>query len=138
MFAEQVIEPALAFPTGLERATATAENFLRSRGGLYPGGSFFASVAAEMAMRPGPVRDGRFRSWRSSPCVSRRPSTTPWPRVRSILPRIPGAPFELGSYLDHANAQFAISHESAPIDRARTLERRITERHPQLVVRLGG
>ncbi len=59
VFTAQVIDPALAAQTGLERARQLVENFLRYvEGGLYPGGCFFASVAAEMAMRPGPVRDG--------------------------------------------------------------------------------
>ena len=59
VFTAQVIDPALAARTGLERVRQLVENFLRYvEGGLYPGGCFFASVAAEMAMRPGPVRDG--------------------------------------------------------------------------------
>ena len=59
VFTAQVIDPALAAPTGLDRLRQLVENFLRYvEGGLYPGGCFFASVAAEMAMRPGPVRDG--------------------------------------------------------------------------------
>src|SRR5512135_1578648 len=46
LFAEQVIEPASAAPTGLERLRRLAENFLRHvEGGVYPGGCFFASVA---------------------------------------------------------------------------------------------
>ena len=58
LYAEQVIEPALAAPTGLERLRQLAENFLRHvEGSVYPGGCFFASVAAEMDTHPGPVRD---------------------------------------------------------------------------------
>ena len=35
--------------------------------------------------------------------------------------------FELGAYLSLANAQFAVSQQSAPIDRARrALDRRLT------------
>ena len=45
---------ALALPTGLERLRQLADNFLRYvEGGLYPGGCFFSSVAAEMAGAPG-------------------------------------------------------------------------------------
>jgi AcrR family transcriptional regulator len=130
VFAEQVIESALALPTGLQRLRQLGENFLRYvEGGLYPGGCFFASVAAEMAMRPGPVRDGAVQVLEE---FSRQLETA----VRdaqaegAIDPSedVEGLAFELGSYLDHANAQFAVSHESAPIDRARrALERRITE-----------
>ena len=58
LFTEQVIEPALAAATGLERLRQLAENFLQHvEGNVYPGGCFFASVAAEMDTRPGPVRD---------------------------------------------------------------------------------
>ena len=58
LFTEQVVEPALAAPTGLERLRQLAENFLRHvEDGVYPGGCFFASVAAEMDTHPGPVRD---------------------------------------------------------------------------------
>ncbi len=128
VFTEQVIEPALAAPTGLERLRQLAENFLRYvEGGLYPGGCFFASVAAEMAMRPGPVRDGAVQVLDE---FSRQLETA----VRDAQAEGAIDPsedaeqlaFELGAYLSLANAQFAVSQESAPIDRARrALEGRI-------------
>ena len=129
VFTEQVIEPALAAPTGLERLRQLAENFLRYvEGGVYPGGCFFASVAAEMAMRPGPVRDGAVQVLDEFP---RQLETA----VRDAQAEGAIDPsedaeqlaFELGAYLFLANAQFAVSQESAPIDRARrALEGRIT------------
>jgi AcrR family transcriptional regulator len=129
VFTEQVIEPALALPTGLERLRQLAENFLRYvEGGLYPGGCFFASVAAEMAMRPGPVRDGAVQ-------VLDEYSKHLEKAVRdaqaegAIDPSEDAAQlaFELGSYLSLANAQFAISQNPAEIDRARrAIERRIS------------
>ena len=58
LFNEIVIEPALTAPTGIERLRQLAENFLRHvEENVYPGGCFFASVAAEMDTRPGRVRD---------------------------------------------------------------------------------
>lgn len=128
VFIEQVIEPALALPTGLERLRQLGENFLRYvEGGIYPGGCFFASVAAEMAMRPGPVRDGAVQVLAE---FSRQLGTA------VLDAQAEGAidpaedpeqlAFELEAYLSRANAQFAVSHHSAPIDRARrALERRI-------------
>jgi len=121
VFTEQVVEPALAAPTGLERLRQLGENFLRYvAGGLYPGGCFFASVAAEMAMRPGPVRDGAVQVLDE---FARHVETA----IRDA--QAEGAidasedagqlAFELDAYLSHANAQFAVSHESAPISRAR-------------------
>jgi len=121
VFTEQVVDPALVSPTGLERLRQLGENFLRYvEGGLYPGGCFFASVAAEMAMRPGPVRDGAVQVLDE---FARHVETA----IREA--QAEGAidssedaeqlAFELDAYLSHANAQFAISHESGPISRAR-------------------
>ena len=121
VFAAQVIDPALAAPSGLERVRQLVENFLRYvEGGLYPGGCFFASVAAEMAMRPGPVRDGAVqvldefaghletavRQAQAEGAVD--PAEDPEQLA-----------FEIDAYLSLANAQFALSQESAPLDRAR-------------------
>ena len=84
LFTETVIEPALEAPTGLEQLRQLAEGFLQHvQGGVYPGGCFFASVAAELDTHPGPVRDlavrvieewyGQLRrpsSWRSRKVTS--------------------------------------------------------------------
>jgi AcrR family transcriptional regulator len=57
IFAEDVLRPALEVD-GLARVEALCERFLshvdRS---VFPGGCFFASAAAELDTRPGPVRD---------------------------------------------------------------------------------
>ena len=121
VFTEQVIEPASAAPTGLERLQRLAENFLRHvEGNVYPGGCFFASVAAEMDTHPGPVRDLAVQvldEW------SRQLETA----VRDAQAEGAIDPsedaeqlaFELNAYLLLANAQFVISRDSTPIDRAR-------------------
>ena len=123
VFTAQVIDPALAARTGLERVRALVENFLRYvEDGLYPGGCFFASVAAEMAMRPGPVRDGAVQVLDE---FSRQLETS----VRqaqaegAIDPAedVEQLAFELDAYLSLANARFALSQKSAPIDRARSV-----------------
>jgi AcrR family transcriptional regulator len=129
LFSEQVIEPALLAPTGLERLRQLAENFLRHlEAGVFPGGCFFASVAAEMDTHPGPVRDLAVQL------------TQEWFRQLETAVRDAQAEgaidasedpgqlaFELDAYLLLANAQFVISQESTPIDRARrALERRLT------------
>src|SRR3954469_921499 len=58
IFTQVVTEPAGRAPTGLERLRGLAENFLRHvNDDVFPGGCFFASVAAELDTRPGPVRD---------------------------------------------------------------------------------
>ena len=58
IFAEEVVQPALAVPAGLAQLTAVCEAFfthLERR--TFPGGCFMASVALEMGDRPGPVSD---------------------------------------------------------------------------------
>ena len=120
---------ALLAPTGLERLRQLAENFLRYvEGGLYPGGCFFASVAAEMVMRPGPVRDGAVQLLDE---FSRRVETAVRDaQAEGAIDRSEDAEdlaFELNSYLSLANSQFAVSQQSTPIDRARrALQARIT------------
>ena len=128
-FIDQVIEPASVAPTGLERVRELGESFLRYvEGGVYPGGCFFPSVAAEMAMRPGPVRDGAVEVLDE---FSRKLETA----VRDAQAEGAIDPsedaeqlaFELGAYLSLANAQFAVSQQPAPIERARrALDLRVT------------
>jgi AcrR family transcriptional regulator len=134
VFTEQVIEPALDAPSGLERLRRLGENFLRYvEGGLYPGGCFFASVAAEMAMRPGPVRDGAvqvvddfLRQVETAVCDAQAEGAIDPSEDAEELA------FELNSYLALANSQFAVSQQSAPIERARrALERRIAAAAPR-------
>ena len=58
IFDEHVLDPALAAPGGLARLPALCERSSRtSRSGVFPGGCFFASAAAELDTRPGPLRD---------------------------------------------------------------------------------
>lgn len=129
LFTEQVIEPALTAPTGLERLRRLVENFLQYvESGLYPGGCFFSAVAAEMALRPGPVRDGAVQvldDFRGRIEDAIRDAQAEGAIDRSA--DVGQLAFELGAYLDFANAQFAISQQSGPIERARrALETRIT------------
>jgi AcrR family transcriptional regulator len=58
IFAEEVVQPALAAPVGLAQLAAVCEaffNHLRRR--TFPGGCFFAGAALEMGTRPGPVKE---------------------------------------------------------------------------------
>src|SRR4029450_6705636 len=53
-----VVAPAVGAGDGLRRVEALCERFLSHvERGVFPGGCFFASVAAELDTRPGPVRD---------------------------------------------------------------------------------
>jgi hypothetical protein len=52
------VEPAAAAPAGRARLWALSSEFLAHlERGVFPGGCFFASVAAEIDTRPGRVRD---------------------------------------------------------------------------------
>src|ERR1035441_1097698 len=58
IFAEEVVQPALAAPPGLAQLTAVCEAFfayLERR--TFPGGCFMASGALELGTRPGPVHE---------------------------------------------------------------------------------
>ena len=121
IFNEQVVEPALAEPTGLGRLEALAERFLgHVEDRVFPGGCFFASVAMEMDTHPGPVRDEALRF------------AEEWGRLLEAAARdaqSDGAldeaedaeqlAFELDAYLLLANAQFVAGGEKAALDRAR-------------------
>lgn len=58
IFVEVVVLPAMEVPEGLDRLREVCARFLdHVDEQVFPGGCFFASVAAEMSARPGPVRD---------------------------------------------------------------------------------
>src|SRR6516164_7363084 len=58
IFARDVLAPAGGSPGGLERVQALSEAFLgHLQRRVFPGGCFFATVAAQLASRPGRARD---------------------------------------------------------------------------------
>ena len=58
VFQDEVLGPALAEPEGLPQLRALCDRFLAHvEEGVFPGGCFFASAAAELDTRPGPLRD---------------------------------------------------------------------------------
>jgi AcrR family transcriptional regulator len=58
VFDREVVEPSAAAGPGAAHVLALADGFLSHvERGVFPGGCFFAAVAAEMNVRPGPVRD---------------------------------------------------------------------------------
>jgi len=128
LFAEQVMEPAAAAPNGLERLRELAELFLRHvENGVYPGGCFFASVAAELDTHPGLVRDRALQlsdEWLQGLEAAIRDAQAegaidPAEDAQQLA-------FELDAYLLLANAQFVASPESGATDRARrALARRL-------------
>jgi AcrR family transcriptional regulator len=58
VFTAEVVTPAMEAPEGLERTNALCEGYLSYvERGVFPGGCFFASTAAEWDTRGGPIRD---------------------------------------------------------------------------------
>ena len=58
IFDSDVLQPAIAVQAGTERLKALVNSFLSHlERKVFPGGCFFASVAAELDTRPGPARD---------------------------------------------------------------------------------
>jgi AcrR family transcriptional regulator len=128
IFVEHVVEPAMTAPAGLERFKALAENFLRHvEDDVFPGGCFFASVAAELDTRPGPVRDHALAAiieWTDLLEQAIRDAQA----EGAIDPAEDSTQlvFELDAYLLLANAQFVVSREPGALDRARlALQRRL-------------
>jgi AcrR family transcriptional regulator len=129
LFDEHVIAPASAAPTGLERLQQLAEGFLRHvEDDVFSGGCFFASVAAEMDTHPGPVRDLAVQivgGWllqleTAIHDAQAEGAIDPSEDAQQLA-------FELDAYLLLANAQYVVSRESTPTNRARrAIERRLT------------
>jgi AcrR family transcriptional regulator len=128
VFDQRVIAPAAAALTGLDRLRKLAEGFLRHvEDDVFTGGCFFASVAAEMDTRPGPVRDRVVEiveEWnRRLEAAVREAQEEGAIGASEDAQQLT---FELISFLILANAQFVVSREPAPIDRARrALDRRL-------------
>jgi len=121
IFRADVVEPALRAPTALERLRALCEEFLRHlERGVFPGGCFFASVAAEVDTHPGPVHDRALSivaDWlHLLQAVARQAQIE-----GTIDPSEDAAQiaFQLDAYLLHANAQYVANRSREPLDRAR-------------------
>lgn len=58
VYVQEVITPALAGATGVNRLLALGDHFLSYiERGVFPGGCFFANAMAEFDCKPGPIRD---------------------------------------------------------------------------------
>src|SRR5579862_3851232 len=128
LFEEQVIAPAAGASTGIERLRTLAEGFLAHvEGRVFPGGCFFASVAAEMDTHPGPVRDRAIelaRDWSAQLVSAARDAQAEGTIGAGEDPE--ELAFEVNAYLLLANAQFVAGQDVAPLRRARrVIDRRL-------------
>jgi AcrR family transcriptional regulator len=128
LFEEHVIAPAQAADSGLERLQLLTESFLAHlEAGVFPGGCFFASAAAELDTHPGPVRDLAFailEDW-----VGELEGAIANAQAEGEIAASEDSrqlAFELDAYLLLANAQFVIAGDPLPLNRAReALQRRL-------------
>jgi len=121
IYDEVVVHPALEERTGLDRLRALSERFLAHvQDAVFPGGCFFASVAAEVDTHPGPVRD------RAIEIVSAwidllRQAVVDAQAEGAIDPAEDAdqLAFEINAYLLLGNTQYVASGSPEPLDRAR-------------------
>jgi AcrR family transcriptional regulator len=121
IFDEHVVAPAAKATDALERLEALTEGFLRHvEAAVFPGGCFFASAAAELDTRAGPVRDlalGMAAAW-----LDLLEETVRDAQVEGHLDRDTDAvqlAFELDAFLLLANAQFVAGGGADQLARAR-------------------
>jgi AcrR family transcriptional regulator len=121
IFQAEVVDPALRAGAGIRRLRALCEAFLAHlERGVFPGGCFFASVAAEIDTHPGPVRDHALtvvKDWlgQLEAAVTEAQAEH---TVRADEDPVQIA-FELNSYLLLANAQYVATADPTTLDRAR-------------------
>jgi AcrR family transcriptional regulator len=133
IFSAQVVEPAMAAGSGIERLRRLANGYLAYvQADTFPGGCFFASALAEVDMQPGPVRDrltGFLADW-----LSRLETAVRDAQADGVIdPAEDPAQiaFEVEAALLLANNQYVAARTSEPIERARrAIERRLAAAAP--------
>jgi AcrR family transcriptional regulator len=121
IFRSEVITPALEAPAGIARLRALCDEFLAHlERDVFPGGCFFASVAAEIDTHPGPVRDRALTvvaDWFGQLETAAREAQAEG-SVKSEEDPTQIA-FELDAHLLFANAQYVASGDRDALERAR-------------------
>lgn len=121
LFNQEVIAPGLDAPEGRARIEALGDAFLdHLEREVFPGGCFFISVAAEMSVQPGAVRDRVAevqRGWIALYEQNVRAAQAQGEIADGI--DVSQLAFELVSYLTLANGIFALSGDTGVLDRAR-------------------
>ena len=130
IFEERVLGPAAAATSGIERLRLLADGYLRYvEDETFPGGCFFASVLAEVDMRPGAVRERLVRflnEWLGTLESAVRDAQSEGSIAASEDPA--QLVFEIEAAILLANAQFVVSRSAEPIERARRTIDRLVER----------
>jgi AcrR family transcriptional regulator len=121
VFTEHVVRPALEAPAGLRRLWRLCELWLDYERGIFPGGCFFANVAAEFDARPGRVRDAIAQSQLDFRALFERLIARAV-EVGELPDDVDAAQltFELKALGTCANGEFLLYDEPAAYQRART------------------
>jgi len=120
VFTQHVVRPALEAPAGMQRLWRLCELWLDYERGIFPGGCFFANVAAEFDARPGRVRDAIAQSQLDFRALFERLIARA-AEVGDLPADVDAAQltFELKALGTSANGEFLLYDEPAAYDRAR-------------------
>jgi AcrR family transcriptional regulator len=121
VFAAEVTEPAAGAATGMERLQRLVSGYLDYLAAdTFPGGCFFASVLAEVDMRPGAVRD-RLVAFLGDWLGVLQTAVADAQAEGAIDAGADPAQlvFEIEALLLYANAQHVVTRDAEPIERAR-------------------
>jgi AcrR family transcriptional regulator len=120
IFSDVVLDPAAAYPTGVDGLVALADAFCEHiRDKVFPGGCFFDSAAADVMSHPGPVRDAVMdvqMDWRARFQEHLRVAAE-----RGELPTgedIEQLEFELLAFQNLAHSMFRMNGDGRVIDQA--------------------
>jgi AcrR family transcriptional regulator len=122
IYAAEVVDPAMKRPEGVERLEQLCERYLSYvQRGVFPGGCFFASTAAEWDTRPGPIRD-RVRAvlagWDELLEANLRAAQRHGDLARDA--DIGQLVFEINALLHEANGHYLLFRDTAALARAQT------------------
>lgn len=131
VFTREVVMPALSAPEGAPRLRALCEGYLDHIAFReWPSGCFFASVAAEVGGRPGPIRDRVAMDQKQWASLLRQSATraAELGQLRSEDPPEQLA-FELGAMLTGADITYLLHRDPEILERVRSaLQSRLGER----------
>jgi AcrR family transcriptional regulator len=131
VFGAEVVAPALTVPEGRERLEMLCEGYLSYVDrGVFPGGCFFASTAAEWDSRGGPIRD-RVRAILDGWGQMLEANVREAERAGELDGQVdPGQlAFELNAMLHEANGRYLLLGDRAALGRARkAIEDRLARR----------
>jgi AcrR family transcriptional regulator len=122
VFTQEVVMPALSAPEGAPRLRALCEGYLDHIAlREWPSGCFFASVAAEVGGRPGPIRDRVALDQKQWASLLRHSATRAAELGQLRTDESPAQlAFELGAMLTGADIVYLLHREPEILERVRS------------------